>query len=101
MLFERDQRMSDAPVKTCPKCKGRKVTKLISQTSFVLKGSGWYADGYSDSKKPKPSDAGDSSGSSSDSPSSSTEASSKKDAGDSKSKSKDKPAKKGSGKSAA
>jgi putative FmdB family regulatory protein len=49
--FEREQRMSDAPVKTCPKCKGRKVTKLISRSSFVLKGGGWYADGYSDAKK--------------------------------------------------
>jgi putative FmdB family regulatory protein len=49
--FEREQRMSDAPVKTCPKCKARKVTKLISLSSFSLKGGGWYADGYSDNKK--------------------------------------------------
>lgn len=49
--FEREQRMSDPPVKTCPKCKGRRVTKLISRSSFVLKGGGWYADGYADSKK--------------------------------------------------
>jgi putative FmdB family regulatory protein len=49
--FEREQRMTDAPVKTCPSCKGRKVTKLISRSSFVLKGGGWYADGYADSKK--------------------------------------------------
>ena len=49
--FEREQRMTDPPVKTCPECKGRKVTKLISRSSFVLKGGGWYADGYSDSKK--------------------------------------------------
>ena len=48
--FEREQRMTDPPVKTCPKCKARRVTKLISQSSFVLKGGGWYADGYSDSK---------------------------------------------------
>jgi putative FmdB family regulatory protein len=49
--FERDQRMSDPPVKTCPECKGRRVTKLISRSSFVLKGGGWYADGYADAKK--------------------------------------------------
>ena len=49
--FEREQRMSDSPVKTCPKCKARKVTKLISRSSFVLKGGGWYADGYADAKK--------------------------------------------------
>ena len=48
--FERDQRISDPPVKTCPKCRSRKVTKLISRTSFVLKGGGWYSDLYSSSK---------------------------------------------------
>ena len=49
--FEREQRIVDPPVKTCPKCRGRKVTKLISRSSFVQKGGGWYADGYGDSKK--------------------------------------------------
>jgi len=44
--FEREQRITDNPVKTCPSCKARRVKKLISQTSFVLKGGGWYADGY-------------------------------------------------------
>ena len=52
--FEREQKMADAPVKTCPQCKGRKVTKLISRTSFVLKGGGWYADGYADAKQDAP-----------------------------------------------
>ena len=49
--FEREQSISDPPVKTCPKCRSRKVTKLISLSSFALKGGGWYADGYADSKK--------------------------------------------------
>ena len=53
--FEREQRMADAPVKTCPECKGRKVNKLISRSSFVLKGGGWYADGYSDASSDKKS----------------------------------------------
>ena len=44
--FEREQRISDTPVKTCPKCRSRKVKKLISRTSFVLKGGGWYSDLY-------------------------------------------------------
>lgn len=43
------QKMSDAPIKSCEKC-GGEVTKLISSGSFVLKGGGWYADGYSTSK---------------------------------------------------
>lgn len=49
--FEREQRISDPPVKTCPECRSRKVKKLISRTSFVLKGGGWYSDLYSSSKK--------------------------------------------------
>ena len=48
--FEREQRISDPPVKTCPRCKARQVKRLISRTSFHLKGGGWYSDLYS---KPK------------------------------------------------
>jgi putative FmdB family regulatory protein len=49
--FEEWQKMSDKPIKTCPKCKAKKVEKLISATSFHLKGGGWYSDLYSSSKK--------------------------------------------------
>jgi putative FmdB family regulatory protein len=48
--FEEWQKMSDPPVRTCPKCKAKKVEKLISQTSFTLKGGGWYSDLYGSSK---------------------------------------------------
>ena len=48
--FEEIQKVSDAPVASCPKCKGT-VDRLISQTSFALKGEGWYKDGYA---KPVP-----------------------------------------------
>ena len=47
--FEVEQRITDDPIKTCPKCSSRKVKRLISQTSFVLKGGGWYADAYTSS----------------------------------------------------
>jgi putative FmdB family regulatory protein len=50
--FEEWQKMSDPPVRTCPKCKAKKVEKLISATSFTLKGGGWYADLYGSSKAP-------------------------------------------------
>lgn len=50
--FEVEQRITDEPVKTCPQCRSRKVRRLISQTSFVLKGGGWYSDLYSSSKGP-------------------------------------------------
>ncbi len=39
------QSMSDAPVSTCPDCSGE-MEKLISSSSFQLKGGGWYSDGY-------------------------------------------------------
>jgi len=43
--FETMQKMSDKPLTQCPTCR-RKVTKLISSTTFQLKGSGWYITDY-------------------------------------------------------
>jgi putative FmdB family regulatory protein len=40
------QKISDAPLKRCAKCRG-KLEKTISRTSFQLKGSGWYVTDYS------------------------------------------------------
>src|SRR5689334_4910058 len=39
------QKMSDKPLTKCPECKG-KLEKIFSQTSFQLKGSGWYVTDY-------------------------------------------------------
>ncbi len=47
--FEREQRITDSPVKKCPQCGAMKAKRLISRTSFVLKGGGWYSDLYSSS----------------------------------------------------
>jgi putative FmdB family regulatory protein len=62
--FEEWQKMSDPPVRVCPKCKSKKVEKLISQTTFALKGGGWYSDLYA-GKKPGGDSKSDSSESSS------------------------------------
>src|SRR6185295_14367857 len=43
--FEESQRITDPPLERCPKCR-RKVRRLISSTSFQLKGSGWYVTDY-------------------------------------------------------
>ncbi len=51
--FEREQRIKDEPIKTCPRCKARKARRLISHTSFLLKGGGWHSDLYSSSKDSK------------------------------------------------
>ena len=52
--FETMQSIKDDPLKECPKKECPKDThgkgelkKMISQTSFSLKGGGWYKDGYS------------------------------------------------------
>lgn len=55
--FEAEQRITEAPLKTCPRCRARRLKRLISQTSFVLKGGGWYADLYA-SKSAKDAGAG-------------------------------------------
>lgn len=73
--FEREQRITDPPVKTCPKCKSRQVKRLLSAPGFILKGGGWYADGYGSSGK-KSGSGGESSGGSDSSSSSSSSASS-------------------------
>jgi putative FmdB family regulatory protein len=43
--FEEMQRITDPPLARCPKCR-RKVKRLISNTSFQLKGTGWYVTDY-------------------------------------------------------
>ncbi len=56
-VFEEIQKFSDAPIDICRHCNSTEVEKLISQSSFVLKGGGWYADGYTKGKKKKESTA--------------------------------------------
>ncbi len=43
------QKISDPPLETCSKCRGH-LKKLISQSSFHLKGSGWYVTDYGGAK---------------------------------------------------
>ncbi len=43
--FEVWQKITDPPLSTCEHCHG-KLHKLISQSSFILKGSGWYVTDY-------------------------------------------------------
>ena len=56
--FEENQRITDPPLQRCPKCK-RAVRRLISNTSFQLKGSGWYVTDYARSGAGKDSAKGD------------------------------------------
>ena len=49
-VFEVTQRITENPLTTCPTCNDQ-VARLISLTSFVLKGSGWYATDYARNSK--------------------------------------------------
>jgi putative FmdB family regulatory protein len=46
------QKMSDAPLTSCPACGKATFTKLISAAGFQLKGSGWYATDFKGGAKP-------------------------------------------------
>lgn len=57
--FELIRKFSDPPVKKCPTCK-KAVKKLMSNTSFQLKGSGWYITDYARKGSSGPSSEGSS-----------------------------------------
>ncbi|MFI5305700.1 MAG: FmdB family zinc ribbon protein [Polyangiales bacterium] len=48
--FEREQRISEDPIKKCPSCGKLKARRMITSGNFILKGGGWYSDGYGSSK---------------------------------------------------
>jgi putative FmdB family regulatory protein len=46
------QKVTDPAPQTCTECGATgTLAKVVSRTSFVLKGGGWYSDLYSSSKK--------------------------------------------------
>ena len=74
--WEAEQAISASPLKTCPQCGTDHAKRQISGgAGFILKGGGWYADGYGSSKASSggSSSSSSTSGSSSESTSSSSE----------------------------
>ena len=55
--WEAEQRITEPALTDCPKCNEPKARRLISGSRFVLKGSGWYADGYGSKPANKSADA--------------------------------------------
>lgn len=49
--LEKLQKMNDDPLKDCPECGKSTLTKLVSASSFKLKGTGWYETDFKN--KPK------------------------------------------------
>jgi len=44
--WEQQQRITEESQKDCPRCGLSRAKRQISSGNFVLKGSGWYRDGY-------------------------------------------------------
>lgn len=98
--WEAEQKISEAALKKCPKCGKLHAKRQISRgAGFILKGGGWYADGYGSSSGKSGGDSGGGTKSESSSStkasttstttetkSESTDTSSKTTSGDSKSK---------------
>jgi len=59
--FETLQKVSDAPLRECPKCQQERLVKKITAAGFRLKGGGWYeTDFKSGSKRNVAGDSGSS-----------------------------------------
>jgi putative FmdB family regulatory protein len=80
--FDQMQKITEGPLKKCPTCKA-KVTKLISNPAFHLKGGGWYITDYGRKDggggSPSESKSSEDSGSSSSSTETKSEKSDKKE----------------------
>jgi putative FmdB family regulatory protein len=87
-VFEATQKITESPLQRCPTCKG-KVKRLISNTSFQLKGTGWYLTDYGrkgSAPKESKTDGADSKGKAAPSDTSTSTSTSTKDSSDKKPK---------------
>lgn len=87
--FEKEQRISEKPIKKCAKCGAQKARRMIGGTGFILKGGGWYSDLYSgpsNTAKSSSSESSSESSSSSGASSSSNESASSSSSSSSESK---------------
>ena len=50
--FEKFQSITAAPVKTCPKCRGKVARMLTTGAGIIFKGSGFYQTDYKKSAAP-------------------------------------------------
>jgi putative FmdB family regulatory protein len=44
--FEIEQRITEDPIKKCVECGKPEARRQITSGNFILKGGGWYSDGY-------------------------------------------------------
>lgn len=60
--LEKLQKISDSPLVQCPECGKDALVKLVSASSFRLKGSGWYETDFKTGKKKNGAGDADTSG---------------------------------------
>lgn len=53
------QKVSDAPIATCPTCGEERFSKQLTAPGFQLKGTGWYATDFSGKAKASKANAAD------------------------------------------
>ena len=58
--LESIQKLSDDPLKVCPACNKNELKKLVSASSFRLKGGGWYETDFKTENKKQLADSGNS-----------------------------------------
>ena len=63
-VTEMTMKFSDPNPETCPNCSEGSLKKLISSSSFQLKGGGWYSDSYNSKSNGLPNCSSQDSGSS-------------------------------------
>ena len=56
--FERLQRMTDAPLKRCPQCRGRVQRVISGGVGIIFKGSGFYETDYKRAESAPPCGSG-------------------------------------------
>ncbi len=59
--FEMTQRITEDALRECPHCGGKEIQRLVSMSSFQLKGSGWYKTDYASTSSSSGSSNGTSS----------------------------------------
>ena len=55
--FEQLQKVSEDPIKQCPKCSKEAAQRLVSASGFQLKGTGWYETDFKNSGQKKPDES--------------------------------------------
>ncbi len=49
-IWNKLQKMSEDPIRNCEECNKDSLERVMSKSSFVLKGNGWYQTDFKDKK---------------------------------------------------